>query len=240
MMRDRLREQIYFIEYIKFQKERYKKFEHIMRKVIEQRGENDPAINNIYLDLIGFQFNELFSMYSGGKEIKEIREFIPNIIDNMEKVNTHTISYYYIVTILSVSVLTDTDKVEINRLREIVKASEIKDYLVDFILQYVDSSWIIQNTDFQYKTPYAYLNKVIHMENPEIAARELKFYLENIWYSANRDAGWYDTHKIKDDYIYSGYWSFESGAITKILQLDDSILKDFPYYPYDMVHYQEN
>ncbi|KXY58127.1 hypothetical protein AT278_02010 [Bacillus cereus] len=50
----------------------------------------------------------------------------------------------------------------------------------------------------------------------------------------------YDAHenKNKND-IYSGYWSFESGAIVKILKLDDSNLKDTSYYPYDMVHYQE-
>ncbi|MDR4190445.1 hypothetical protein COL87_26390 [Bacillus pseudomycoides] len=39
--------------------------------------------------------------------------------------------------------------------------------------------------------------------------------------------------------IFSGYWSFESGAIAKILNLDDSTLRDTPYYPYDMVHYRE-
>ncbi len=31
----------------------------------------------------------------------------------------------------------------------------------------------------------------------------------------------------------------ESGAIAKILKLDDSSLKNTLYYPYDMVHYQE-
>ncbi|MEH7450841.1 PoNe immunity protein domain-containing protein, partial [Bacillus toyonensis] len=49
---------------------------------------------------------------------------------------------------------------------------------------------------------------------------------------------WYDAHENKHD-IYSGYWSFESGAIAKILKLDDSTLKDSSYYPYDMVHCQE-
>ncbi|MDD7379168.1 MAG: DUF1911 domain-containing protein [Lachnospiraceae bacterium] len=38
---------------------------------------------------------------------------------------------------------------------------------------------------------------------------------------------------------YYGYWSFEAGAIAKILNLDDSSLKDVPYYPYDLVHYKK-
>ena len=51
------------------------------------------------------------------------------------------------------------------------------------------------------------------------------------------NTGWFDNHKNQQK-LYYGYWSFESGAIAKILQLDDSSLKDAPYYPYDMVHYQ--
>ena len=30
--------------------------------------------------------------------------------------------------------------------------------------------------------------------------------------------------------------SFESGAMVKVLGLDDSEWKDVPYYPYDLVH----
>jgi hypothetical protein len=52
-----------------------------------------------------------------------------------------------------------------------------------------------------------------------------------------------DTLKTKDYWgkiitIYCGYWSFESGAIARILQLDDSTLANTPYYPYDMAHYK--
>ena len=50
---------------------------------------------------------------------------------------------------------------------------------------------------------------------------------------------WYDIHKAKEK-LYYGYWSFEAGAIAKILNLDDSNLKDVPYYPYDLVHYKSN
>ena len=37
-----------------------------------------------------------------------------------------------------------------------------------------------------------------------------------------------------------GYWSFESGALVKILGLDDSSLKEVQYYPYDMLITQDN
>ena len=37
--------------------------------------------------------------------------------------------------------------------------------------------------------------------------------------------------------LYFCYWSFEVGAVAKILSINDSGLKDVLYYPYDLVHY---
>ncbi|WP_368135627.1 PoNe immunity protein domain-containing protein, partial [Bacteroides caccae] len=48
---------------------------------------------------------------------------------------------------------------------------------------------------------------------------------------------WYNDHKY--GIVHDGYWSFESGALVKVLGLDDSCLKGLPYYPYDMVHWND-
>ena len=58
------------------------------------------------------------------------------------------------------------------------------------------------------------------------------------WYEIHRECAWYDSHKSSKN-VYYGYWSFEAGAIAKILNLDDSSLKDVPYYPYDLVRYKK-
>ncbi|NIG57589.1 PoNe immunity protein domain-containing protein [Chitinophaga sp. Cy-1792] len=73
--------------------------------------------------------------------------------------------------------------------------------------------------------------------NKEDAAAAMKQYLEN-WYDLHRSDPWYDSHKR--DHAYSGYWSWEAGAITKIMGLDDSSYKDNPYYPYDLVHWSKS
>lgn len=39
--------------------------------------------------------------------------------------------------------------------------------------------------------------------------------------------------------IHTGYWCFESGAIVKILGLEDSNFKEQKYYPYDLIHWKE-
>lgn len=77
------------------------------------------------------------------------------------------------------------------------------------------------------------------LDNDEIIACEaLKEYLQEKWYEIHRECAWYDSHKSSKN-VYYGYWSFEAGAIAKILNLDDSSLKDVPYYPYDLVHYKK-
>jgi hypothetical protein len=53
------------------------------------------------------------------------------------------------------------------------------------------------------------------------------------------DLSWMARHHKSQWNIHSGYWSFESGALVKILGLDDSSLKDTQYYPYDMVHWED-
>ena len=60
----------------------------------------------------------------------------------------------------------------------------------------------------------------------------LEKYLKEDWY--NKEYECYEAHKSSQN-IYYGYWSFEAGAIAKILNLDDSNLKNMPYYPYDLV-----
>ena len=64
----------------------------------------------------------------------------------------------------------------------------------------------------------------------------LEKYLKEDWY--NKEYECYEAHKSSQN-IYYGYWSFEAGAIAKILNLDDSNLKDMPYYPYDLVHIKD-
>ena len=77
----------------------------------------------------------------------------------------------------------------------------------------------------------------IAINNKEEGIQALKQYLLKQWFKDYKRMGWSESHKSKHN-IHSGYWSFESGALVKILDLDDTILKDQQYYPYDMVHWE--
>lgn len=82
-----------------------------------------------------------------------------------------------------------------------------------------------------FPVPYQSALSIISSNNQskELSIQKLEKYLKKEWYRGHSDCAWHD-----------GYWSFESGALVKILGLDDSSLKGLPYYPYDMVHWNEN
>ena len=44
---------------------------------------------------------------------------------------------------------------------------------------------------------------------------------------------------IEKSNTYYGYWSFETAAIVSLMGIDDSILMQNKYYPYDLAHYKE-
>ena len=117
-----------------------------------------------------------------------------------------------------------------------VNKKKFDDYLVNFLIKEIDSTWEREGVEFEFKV-YECLKQIL--DNDEIIACEaLKEYLQEKWYEIHRECAWYDSHKSsKNDYY--GYWSFEAGAIAKILNLDDSSLKDVAYYPYDLVHYKK-
>lgn len=79
------------------------------------------------------------------------------------------------------------------------------------------------------------LFEITKMQKPQ-AEVAMKKYLDK-WYKLHWEDPWYENHK--KELAYKGYWSWEAGAITKIMQLDDSSFKDNPYYPYDLVHWNK-
>ncbi|MES9798502.1 PoNi-like cognate immunity protein [Bacillus toyonensis] len=67
------------------------------------------------------------------------------------------------------------------------------------------------------------------------ASKRLQTYMEKEWFKGHYDYEWKNAHKEPG---YVGYWSFETAALVKILELDDTSLKDNNHYPYDLAHYK--
>ena len=144
--------------------------------------------------------------------------------------------YIELIKVLSLAVLFKVNSQEILELEQKLLCEKFDDYLVNSLIRKIDSTWEKKGVSFEFVGIYDCL-KEISESNQEIACEELKEYLQTKWYEIHKECAWYDSHKSKQS-IYYGYWSFEAGAVAKILGLDDSTLKDMPYYPYDLVHYK--
>jgi hypothetical protein len=236
-MRDTRKDKAYFEGYIEANHAQIQRFEDALRTIIDQSRSADKRVQTGFISLSVFYFNKLISMYSADYSLDDISAFIPDVIETLEKSWKPSVvrSYdYYIqcVWMLSIGHMLEIDEEQMDRLRRLGETYRNRDALIDFLLD-----GRVENKEFFLDEPYPELWDVMTGSEASDQVNQLKAYLENDWYEGHEEAGWHNTHH-KEDYVYRGYWSFESGAIVKILGLDDSSLKDLPYYPYDMVHYR--
>ncbi|EUJ32575.1 PoNi-like cognate immunity protein [Listeria cornellensis] len=236
MTRDTKKDKQYFIDFIQYENQSIEKFQNAVNSVIEARGKDDQGVSRGYNFLFGLHFSKLNALYSSGAPLEEIKEFIPEIIDITEKVWKSESGYVEMVWLLSVGIMLEIPDEQMKRLHDIVKSDGVEDYLLNYLMK-KDGSNSALTSPFLHEVPYKFLQLVIE-SNGKAAINLLKQYLSDEWYERHDDMGWYDSDKSKEN-IYSGYWSFESGAIAKMMGLDDSFIKDSPFYPYDLVHYKD-
>ena len=202
---------------------------------------NSEVIQNGYKEILMYEYNNLLATYSAGEDINKILPMYKNIISLMEVAWEKENGYVLLLGIISMGVMLGVDNETFDKLIHIVKENNIKDSLIEYLIQYKEPNWVRETNHFYFNIPYKKIQCIleIYQSNKEEAILRIKKYLTKEWYRGHSDCGWYNIHKI-NIYAYSGYWSFESGALVKILGLDDSSLKDCPYYPYDMVHWLDN
>lgn len=178
----------------------------------------------------------LISKYSVGYPVLEL---IPDYLQGVQFLkkgwNTDA-GYVTMLWYLSIGVMLECHK-ELQQLSILLRELSVKDKLFSFL---VNNTQDYASEKLLWTTPYAGLIEVIELAktNKEKAVERLQKYLKKEWYKGHSDSGWYNDHKSKWG-VHFGYWSFESGALVKILGLDDSSLQGLPYYPYDMVHCME-
>lgn len=237
-MRDINKNKEYFYQYLGEKENLFKMMDLAMRQrasADDFMGENDKGIINAYKGLSLNYMLYMIAQYSAGESIETIRKSYKKTLQYSEKIWKPNSSYVDCLWLVSIGVLLDISADEICLLNHIVKKNSKEDKLISFFMEYLNKE---KNSDqcFFMALPYKKLDEYIEGVKRDVTL--IESYLENYWYDAHNDMAWYDSHKDKSN-TYFGYWSFETGAIAKILNLDDSSLKNAPYYPYDLVHYKE-
>lgn len=235
-MRDRIKDENYFNILIQKEKENIIRFEDAVKKITLEKGTLDRGVRNGYSILINSYEKEINSLYSLGEDLATIEESYKKLLFYYSRMWDRKYGYIELIKVLSLAVLFQVNRSDIFELEEKLISEKFDDYLVNFLIKKIDSTWERKGVELEFKV-YDCL-KIIVESDEKIACEALKKYLQEQWYEIHRECAWYDSHKSSQN-VYYGYWSFEAGAIAKILNIDDSSLKDVAYYPYDLVHYKK-
>lgn len=230
-MRDKIKTPTYWRKVINEDNQRVLKF----RNKLNNNEVKEDRIQAVIEGMDRIKFSLFKSMYSAGYDINECKVIYLEMLKSMSVYWQEDRSYVDLLWLLSIGILLRIKSEYVDYLREMIHRHKVCDKLINFMMHYLDKDWQTDG-DYFMKSPYQFLDDVINTDK-ENAVKLLKDYLTNNWYKTHYEMAWFDSDKLKND-TYSGYWSFESGAIVKILGLDDSELKDVPYYPYDLVHYK--
>lgn len=240
-MRGMLKNDEYFREKLSKSDDEVAHYEELVAKVCAARGENDRGVQNGYGILASLFQNRINLIYTSGIRDEEIDEAYRNLLRYYAKTWNPDNSYFELIKVLSLAVLLDitSENEDLAILISSLKESNYHDYLVDLLLSFIDDDLNDQCLDFKWSNTYETLRDVAESEDKEEAVALMKSYLENQWYEIHKECAWYNSHKSTKT-VYYGYWSFETAALAKALDLDDSSLKEEPYYPFDLVHRRDD
>lgn len=237
-MRDQIKNEDYLKKSLLFTIESIQDFEKILPQVIDKQGIDSQGTRNGYNALVMYYTKKINLLYSLGMPILDIKEDFKKFLEYYSFAWGIEYGYIELVRVLSLGILLNINKNEFKNLQEKISNEKLNDYLVNYLMTSIDSTWEMNSNEFQFKGIYEPIRDIIKEKNKLISSRMLKNYLEKQWYEIHNECAWYDSHKSKQD-TYYGYWAYEAGAMAKILQLDDKELKEQQYYPYDLVHFND-
>ncbi|MGE7022129.1 PoNi-like cognate immunity protein [Solibacillus cecembensis] len=202
-------------------------------------NDNKSIIEETYLSNFIHEINDISAKYSLGDDISTIEEDYHNAIDNLEQTGKKEAGYINILWTISLGILLETDKKNIERLSKVVEKKEINDAVIDFLLCSSDIGYPKISNQYDKKNPYAKTREIIDLAQTDKreASKRLQTYMEKEWFKGHYDYEWKNSHKEPG---YVGYWSFETAALAKILALDDTSLVNNNHYPYDLAHYKNS
>lgn len=225
---------------IEMNRENIESIEEDIKNGIERYpNDNKSIIETNYLDVFLSEMKVIRGKYSIGENISSLGGNFKNAIRNIEHIGQNEVGYLNLLWTISLGILLETDKQNVERLAQIVERQNIEDFVIDYLLCASDIGWTKIRNVFIEEVPYTNTKEIIELAETDKkeASNRLHTYMEKEWFQGHYDYEWKDAHKRHG---YVGFWSFETAAIAKILDLDDSGLKDNNHYPYDLAHYKNS
>jgi len=227
-------------KFIKENREDIKSLEEDEKNGIQRYpNDNKSIIEETYISNFIHELNDIIAKYSLGEKINTMVEDFENAITDLENKGEREVGYINLLWMISLGILLETDKKNIVRLAKLVEIENIKDSVIDFLLCASDIEYTkITNVYFK-ENPYAKTREIIELAQTDKkeASKRLQTYMEKEWFKGHYDYEWKNAHKEPG---YIGFWSFETAALAKILELDDTSLINNNHYPYELAHYKNS
>ena len=218
-MRDFQKDKIYFSNFIKETNQRVIKFEKLLAELQKSNPEDDGLEMRGSIILAGIYREKFIALYSSGEEINnEMKEVYFKWLEKAEIVSNDEYSYVDLLWLVSIAILLDLQEELSERLGAMAKKLKMNDGFIEYLLN--PSAENLKNLSFFMAKPYSEWGKIVTAPDHKKITL-IKKYLTSKWYRSHDEEGWYDSH-LSNENIYSGYWSFESGTMVKVLGLDDS------------------
>lgn len=239
MIRDTLKSEEYFIK-------RYEKdIQHLKNAIIEcndilsRQGEDAPGKIMCYYDIYVTALETFYSGYSLGISLNELRNNIDLILENIYLTWDGTV-YDDIRKAFELAIIFDIRSEKIVRLMDLMIEYRYEDKYLYMLAKYLNPHWQKDTDEFKFKKATIPLVEVIELasNSKKEAAERLKTYLNKQWFNMQKEGLITNKDHLKEN-KYRGYWCIEASGLVKMLNLDDEILKESNYYPYDLAHYKE-
>ena len=241
-IRDKIKNRKHFEKLLSEEKEVIKQ-----RNEIISKGNQNDTNSYIYYAIANNYMNLIKITYSLGVKIKDLREtYIVSLQSFLLGFESDEPMYFDILNRVALGFLLDIPEENFKQLVDYVQRMDEQakpaDWTPDQLLWFILNSRLIEDEKQTYADKLAFpklykgLFKLTQISDAQEAKKALEDYIGK-WYNLNKNAPWYNSHLKKN--CYRGYWAWEVAAVAKIMHIDDSDLKDNPYYPYDMVHWED-
>ena len=241
-IRDKIKNRKHFEKLLSEEKEIIKQ-----RNEIISKGNQNDTNSYIYYAIANNYMNLIKITYSLGDKIKDLREtYIVSLQFFLLGFESDEPMYFDILNRVALGFLLNISNENFQQLVDYVQRMDEQakpaDWTPDQLLWFILNSRLKKDEEQTHADKLAFpklykgLFKLTQVSDAQEAKKALEDYIEK-WYNLNKNAPWYNSHLKKN--CYRGYWAWEVAAVAKIMHIDDSDLKDNPYYPYDMVHWED-
>lgn len=246
-MRDKIKDKAYFEKKYNFHLYRYKKEFKEIKEEFEELKDNHPyekiekALGGYYYGIFLSGFDAFYAGYSLGKDIEEIKPIGEGLLYGLYKNFKYDIVCFEDIRATLIFIIILNIKTEyVEKFIKLIRKNELEDRYIDHLINYIDEKEEIKSEEILFKKREKTVMEVIDLVKDgkkEEATKLLKKYVTKQWLNMQDDQTVIKKNSHLKDY-YVGYWCIEAAALVKIYDLDDEILKECDYYPYELAHFE--